>query len=177
MPPEAAARSAVMAETMLPAAPVIRKTRVLVQRQAGLAVVGRLLLQPDRPAQSVLVADLDRAGIAQRFLDEELGDFRWLAVGFEIDRFDQSFRPLALVGLGEAGDRAAQRSDRSGFVVAVLPAEPRRRDQERARRRDLLVQRAHGGVERLDAHPQRFMPGRRGPCLLSGPSSSSAGSQ
>ena len=65
---------------------------VLIQRQAGLAVGGGLFLQPDGPAQSVLVADLDCAGIAQGFLDQEFGDFRWLAFSFEIDRFDESLR-------------------------------------------------------------------------------------
>ena len=43
---------------------------------AGLAVGCGLFLEPDRPAQAVLVADLDRAGIAQRFVDQEFGDFR-----------------------------------------------------------------------------------------------------
>ena len=84
------------------------------------------------------VADLDCAGIAQGFLDEQFGDLRWLALGFEIDRFDESLDALPLVGLGETRHGAAERSDRSGFVVAVLSAESRRRDQERARLRDLL---------------------------------------
>ena len=75
---------------------------VLVQRQAGLAVGCGLFLQADRPALPVLVADLDRAGIAQGFLDEEFGDFRRRCARFEIDRLDQGVRPLALVGLGEA---------------------------------------------------------------------------
>ena len=110
---------------------------VAVQRQAGLAVGCGLFLQPNCPAQSPLVADLDCAGIAQGFLDQDVGDFRRLALRFEIDRLDQSVHALALVGLGEARHRAAQRGDRSGFVVAVLSTEPRRRDQERARRRDL----------------------------------------
>ena len=178
MPPEAAARSAVMAETMLPAAPVTRKTVFLSKRQAGLAVGGGLFLQPDRPALPVLVADLDRAGIAQGFLDQDFGDFRRLAFRFEIDRFDQSVRPLPLVRFGEARDRAAQRRRRAGVVVAVLPAEPRRRHQECARRRNLLVQNAHGGVERFDAHPQGFVPGGKIHVRLrSCPRSSSAGSQ
>ena len=76
MPPEAAARSAVMAETMLPAAPVIRKTVSLSSVMPGPAVRDGLLLEPDRPAQPVLVADLDRAGIAQRLVDQEPATIR-----------------------------------------------------------------------------------------------------
>ena len=44
---------------------------VPVQREAGLAIGCGLFLQPDRPAQPVLVADFDRAGIAQGFLDQD----------------------------------------------------------------------------------------------------------
>ena len=73
----------------------------------------------------------------------------------------RSFCALTLVRLGEADHRATQRRDRSGFVVAVLAAKPCGRNQERAWRCNLLVQSSHGGVERLDAHPQRFMPGRQ----------------
>ncbi len=40
----------------------------LVESQARLAIGRRLFLQSDRPAQAVLVADLDCAGIAQCFL-------------------------------------------------------------------------------------------------------------
>ena len=136
-----------------------QKDGVLVQSQAGLAVGCGLFLQSNRPALPFLVADLDCAGIAQSLLDEDVGDLRRLSFRFEIDRLDESVHPLALVGFGEARHRAAQRRDRSGLVVAVLSAEPCRRNQERARRRNLLVQSAHGGVERLDAHPQSFVPG------------------
>ncbi len=62
-----------------------------------------------------------------------LGNFRWLTLGLEVDRFDEGFRAFALVRLGEAHYRAAQRRDRSGFIVAVLPAKTRRRNQERTR--------------------------------------------
>ena len=79
MPPEAAAKSAVIADTMLPAAPVIRNTLSCIQRQARLAIVCRLLLQADRPAQSILVSDFNCAGIAQGFLDQRFSNFRRIA--------------------------------------------------------------------------------------------------
>ena len=56
-----------------------------------------------------LVADLDGTGIAQRFVDQEVGDFRGRAVALEVDGFDERVRPLAFVGFGEAGDGAAER--------------------------------------------------------------------
>ena len=133
MPPEAAARSAVIADTMLPAAPVTRKTLSLSSVMPGCAVGGRALLEADGPALAVLIADLDRAGIAQGFVDQQLGDLRRRRPGFEVDGLHQRVRPLAFVGLGEAGDGAAQRRDGSRLVVAVLPAEARRGDQEGAR--------------------------------------------
>ena len=81
---------------------------VLVQRQTGLAIGGGLFLQPDRPAQSVLVADLDCAGIAQGFLDQDARRLPMrLRSRFEVDRFDQGVRALPLIGFGEARDRAA----------------------------------------------------------------------
>ena len=89
MPPEAAAKSAVMAETMLPAAPVIRKTVSLSSVRPGWPSVAGCSCKPDGPAQPVLVADLNCAGIAQGFLDQGFGDFRRLALCFEIDRFDE----------------------------------------------------------------------------------------
>ena len=135
------------------------KDAVLVERQAGFSVGGRQFLQSDCPALSLFVSDLDRAGIAQSFVDEELGKFRRYAIRFKIDRFDEGIHPLSFVSLGESDDRAAQRSDRSRCVVAVLSSEARRRHQKRARSGDLFIERAHGYIKRLDADANSFMPG------------------
>ena len=72
---------------------------------------------------------------------QQVRDLRGVAPRLEIHGLDESIRPLALVGLGEAGDRAAQRRDGSGLIVAVLAAEARRGNQERARSGDLFIER------------------------------------
>ena len=65
-----------IAETMLPAAPVTRTTlsgpsvsasgsRLALRRE-------RPLDEPDAPAQAVDVPDLDATGVAQRLVDQEL---------------------------------------------------------------------------------------------------------
>ena len=74
MPPEAVAKSAVIADTILPAAPVTRKTVLLSKVKTGLAIGGELFLQTNRPAQPLLVANFDCAGIAQGFLNQDVGD-------------------------------------------------------------------------------------------------------
>ena len=79
---------------------------LLSRAQAGLAIGCGLFLQPDRPAQPVLVADFDRAGIAQGFLNQDVCDFGRLSFRFKVDRLDQSVHPLSLIGFGETHDRA-----------------------------------------------------------------------
>ena len=138
-----------------------QKDAVLVERQTVLAPGEGLFLQSHCPTQAILVANFDCAVVAQGLLEHDDGNFRRTSSGLEIDRLDVNFRTLALVGLGEADNRSAQRGNGSGDVVAVLSAKLRGRDQERTRRRDLLVQSAHRGVQRLDAHPQSFMPSRQ----------------
>ena len=107
------------------------------------------------------MSDLHRAGVAQGLRDQHAGHLGRRARRFEIDRLHESFRPLALVGFGEARDGAAHWRDGSGLVVAVQSAEPRRRHQERVRPRDLLVQRAHRRIQQFDAHAKSFAPGGR----------------
>ena len=116
VPPEATARSAVIAETMLPAAPVTSTTESDVsgipasvsrgaRRSAGRE---RLLEQGDAEATTVDPADLDASGVAQGLLDEQVGDGGGPAVDRQVDRLDQGIGALLLVGLGEAGHRAAE---------------------------------------------------------------------
>ncbi len=127
---------------------------VLIECEARLAIFRGLFLQTDGPAQSILVADFDCAVVAQRLPDQDGRDLRSIAVRREIDRFDQGVRTLALVGLGESHYRAAHGSERSSWVVAMLTAKTRCRDQERARSGNLIVEFAHGEVERFHAHAQ-----------------------
>ena len=118
-------------------------------------------MEADGPAEPCLVADLDGTRIAQRFVYEILGNFRWLAPYFEIGRFDERVWALPLVGFGKSHYCTAERSHRADLVVAVLSAKPRCRNEERARGRNLVVQGPHGGIERLDAHTDGFAPGCR----------------
>ena len=97
-----------MAETMLPAAPVTRKTVSWSSVMPGWPSAAGRLRRPTVQRCAVLVADLDCAGIAQGFRDQQLGDFRGVAFGLEIDGFDEGVGALAFVGLGEAGNGSAQ---------------------------------------------------------------------
>ena len=118
-----------------------------------------MLFQADRPTQSVLVADLDSAGIVQSFCNEGFCDLRWLATGFEIDGFGNHRGTLAFVGFRETGYSSAERGEGSGFIVAVQSAESGSRDEEGARGGNVLVQGAHGRVKRLDANTNCVAPG------------------
>ena len=69
VPPAAAARSAVIADTMLPAAPVTRNTVSSTARAPGRGSASALD-QADAPAQIVGVADLDGARVAQRLVEQ-----------------------------------------------------------------------------------------------------------
>jgi hypothetical protein len=127
---------------------------VLIECQAGLAIVRGLFLQTDRPAQSVLVADFDCAVVAQRLPDQDGRDLRSIAIRRKIDSFDEGVRALALVGLGESHYCAAHGSNSPGCVVPMLTAKACCRDQERARSGNLIVQLAHGEIERLHTDTQ-----------------------
>ena len=107
-----------IAETMLPAAPVTTNDRVGAElgippsasRAPSSARAGNgTSRKADAAAQAVDAADLDAAGVAQGLLDQQVGHGRGLAAGGEVDGLDQGVGALLLVGLGEAGDRAAER--------------------------------------------------------------------
>ena len=125
------------------------ETAVLGDRAVLAAGRERPLDEPDTPPLLVAPADLDGTRVAQGLIDEDVGDRRGLPAGGEVDALHQGLGLLLLVRLGEAADRAAHRSGRARVVIAVVPAEAGGRDEERAR----VVQRAHRGVERLDATP------------------------
>ncbi len=119
---------------------------VLIQDHAGLAILSGPFLKTDRPALVCGVSDLDRSWIVEDLVDQKAGDLSCTAVRFEINDFDQRFRTLPLVCLAEAADRAAQRGHGSGFVVSVMPAQPRPGHKERSGGRNLVVQRTHRGI-------------------------------
>ena len=106
-PSAAAARSAVIAETMLPAAPVIRNTRAVVGL-SGRVVLGRRDGRRDRPAQSVGVADLDGPGSRSVSSISVSAVVAGVACWTEIDDLHVRVRPLLGERLGEAADRAAE---------------------------------------------------------------------
>ena len=62
--------------------------------QAGLSVGRGLLLEGDRPAEAVVVADLDDAGVGQGLGQERLGHLGRGRVGREVHDLDE--------GLGRA---------------------------------------------------------------------------
>ena len=166
MPGHAAARSAVIADTMLPAAPVTRKTGSGPSTSpASARVRERALHQPDAPATTVGIADFHTAGIAQGLVDKHVSQRRGLPADREVDGLDQGVGPLASVRLGEPGDRAAQRAGRSGRVVAVVSAQPGGDDQERA----ALIQPSHGGVEVAYPVAERFLPAGEVQVVQAGP--------
>ena len=70
----------VVAETMLPAAPVITKTESPAQRALRVGLASRLD-EAHPPAQAVRVADLDRAGIAQGLLHSRSASAAVLRLG------------------------------------------------------------------------------------------------
>ena len=129
--------------------------------------------EADAPAPTVGVADLDAAGVSQRLRDEQVRDGRGLGVERQVDRLDQRVGALALVGLGEPGDRATHGRGGAGLVVPVEAAEAGAGDQERL----VVVQPAHDGVERLHPAAQPFLPSGEVERRRAGPSSSSAASQ
>ena len=104
---------------------------VLVERHSVIDLGEWLFPQSHCPTQAILVANFDCAVVAQSFLEHGDGNFRRTPSGLEIDRLHVNFRTLALVGLGEADNRSAQRSNGSSVVVAVLSAKLRGRDEER----------------------------------------------
>ena len=118
-----------------------------VQLERRLGTRYRPFFQRDRIALPITVADLDGARIAQRLLDQDLGDGPVIGVDGKVERLDQRLRALARVGLGKAGHGAAQRRGRALVAIAVQAAEARGGDQE-----GLLGKRAHQRVEGLDPH-------------------------
>ena len=105
---------------------------------------------------AVRVAHLDAPRVAQRLLDEEVGDDGRRGVGGEVDGLDGRLGLLPLERLREAGDRAAERRDGARGVVAVGTAEARGGDEEGAGRAERAVERAGRGVEVLDADAERL---------------------
>ena len=133
---------------------------LLAERHPGRPVFDRQLAHPDRGAEAFRVADLDAARVAERLLDEEVGDDGRRGVGTEVDRLHGRLPLLALERLGEAGDRAAERGDGARGVVAVAAAEARGRDEESARSAERVVERTGRRVEVLDADAERLAEGR-----------------
>ena len=75
--------------------------------------MGGQFLEANRPALTILIADLDRTGIEQAFVDEGFGYFRRRALWFKIDRLNDCIGALALVRLSEPDHGAAEGRERS----------------------------------------------------------------
>ena len=137
VPPEAAARSAVIAETMLPAAPVTTKTESAPSTMprrgtASPSSAGNgASTKADAEALVVEAADLHAARIEQRLLDQ-LRRPPPRSCGWPGSRPPSPARRAApSVRLGKADHGAAQRVGGAGRVVAVAAAQPGGRHQER----------------------------------------------
>ena len=83
------ARSATIADTMLPAAPVTTKTES--DPSSRPSAVGQVGLDEGHGVPVVVVvADLDEAGVAQGLGDQHVGEAGGLAAGAEVDRLDEA---------------------------------------------------------------------------------------
>ena len=131
--------------------------RVGSERSACVGL-GRPLEEAHRPTQVLGVTDLDRARIAKRLLDQDLGERRRLAAGREVDRLDERVGTLSCEGLRESGHRTAHDRRRAGHVVAVASAEARAGDQEGAGGCHVLCEGAHRDRQQLHADAQSLAP-------------------
>ena len=87
--------------------------------------------------------------------DEQVCDrLRPCGIERHVDRLHQGLGTLALVGLGEAGDRPTQGRGGAGRVVPVEAAEAGARDEERL----VVVQPPHRGIEGLHPTTKPFLP-------------------
>ena len=158
VPPEASARSAVIAATMLPAAPVTTNVVSALSARAGSGSTA-CSTRPTvhrRPSEYPISTAPGSDSVSR---DQRLGERGGLAARLEVDRLDQQLLALAGQRLGEARDGSAHRRRRSGRVVAVAATEARRRDQEGARAGNLVGERPHRRREQLHPHAQPLAPG------------------
>ena len=164
VPCDARARSAVIAVTMLPAAPVMAKTVSGPSSMPAGVGAESDLPQRHRPPLAGAVADLDRAGVAQGLLDEQVGHrFRGRAHG-DVDRLHQRVGVLAPERLGEAGHGAAHRRLGTAGVVPVPAAEPGGRQEEGPWATDGVADVPQRGVEELHAPAQQLPPAGQVEC-------------
>ncbi len=80
-----------------------------VELHCRFACSRRLLLQSDGPALAIPVSDFHDTGIAQRFLDQQVGERAGFAARLEIDDFHRRIGLFAFEGFGKACHGASQR--------------------------------------------------------------------
>ncbi len=141
---------------MPPAAPVTTKTLSISEGHAGLAVGRRQLAEVHAEAQAVVVAHLDHTGVIQGLGDQRLGRVGGLPPELEVYRLHRDLQALALEGLGDARDAAAQRRAGPLVAVAVQAAQAGGRDEEVLRASE-LARRACAGSGR-GSSPARGWP-------------------
>ena len=137
VPPDAAARSATIAETMLPAAPVTTKTLSGPSVQARPVAAGSSRVDQGQGEALAALQPISTAP-GSRSVSRPAASRRRRPASAPVSKstaLTSVVGPLAREGLGEAGDRAAQRAGRARRVVAVPPPEPGGGDDEGARRR------------------------------------------
>ncbi len=158
VPCEARARSAVIAATMLPAAPVMAKTvSGPSSMPAGVGPKGtsRSATVQRRPS---LWPTSTTPGSHRVSSTSSPATASGLAPSATSTAFTRRVGVLALEGLGEAGHCAAHRRPGTAGVVAVPAAELRGRQEERAGATDGLAEVVHGGVEELHPSPEQLAP-------------------
>ena len=172
-PPAACARSAVIADDDAAGRAGDDERRVRPERMRRARLARGSSDQPDRPAQAVGVADLDGAGVAQRLLEQLLGQRGGLARGAKStaltarpgrSRASAFVKPVTAPPITDVAP---------GGVVAVAAAEARRGDQEGAGR----AARASSAASSLTRTSQRRRASPRRRARRAAARSSSAGSQ
>ena len=157
MPPDAAARSAVIADTMLPAPPVTQKTVSARSARSGSGSASRSTRPTDQrssPAWPTSTTPGSRRVSSIRISASGGG----LAARREVDGLDQRVGSLARERLDEAAHRPAHRGGRAGVVVAVPAAKACAGDQERPLALDLLGELAHRHGQPLHPETQALDP-------------------
>ena len=118
-PPAACARSATMADTMLPAAPVATTTESGPSVSAGIRRRRGPVLQADGETDPAPPADLDGTAVAERLVDEHGCHLGRPGIGLDVDHLHRRRRTLARQRLGEPAHGAGHRAPGTSLVVAM----------------------------------------------------------
>src|SRR5690606_22948031 len=103
---------------------------VRAERQTRLSIGRRLLDKRHGVSVILIVADFDDTGVRQCLGQQRIRQRRRFSAWLEVDYLNQGIASLALVGLRETADRAAQWGCGPVRSVAVKATQPRGRYEE-----------------------------------------------